>query len=77
MDTVITGIICPLCKSLIYSLSHHDFRYCKCEAVFIDGGREYTRVGHLPGLQVRWVDVEFRDNQVYSIRAVNYQQVEE
>ena len=65
----ITGIICPLCKSLLYSLAVHDFRYCKCEAVFIDGGRDYTRIGFLPGLQVRYVNVEFRDGEIYCISA--------
>lgn len=27
------------------SRSGHDFRRCECQAVFVDGGRQYTRVG--------------------------------
>ncbi len=36
---------CPKCKDLIYSIMRHDFRHCKCQTCFIDGGRDYTRQG--------------------------------
>ena len=41
----VTGVQCPLCKEKIWSRSVHDFRYCKCGGVFVDGGREYLRYG--------------------------------
>lgn len=40
------GIQCLDCKDVIYSVYRHDCRACKCGAVFIDGGREYTRIGY-------------------------------
>lgn len=40
----VTGIVCQKCKEFIYSRSRHDFRYCKCGAVAIDGGRDYLRI---------------------------------
>jgi len=46
---VATGIQCPDCKEIVISLHRHDFRSCGCKnkstGVFIDGGRDYTRVG--------------------------------
>lgn len=37
------SIICNSCKEEIYSASVHDFRYCSCEKVAVDGGMEYLR----------------------------------
>ena len=39
------GLHCKTCDDVIYSINRHDMRYCECRAVFIDGGREYTRYG--------------------------------
>lgn len=39
----INAIICPYCKDTIYSRAVHDFHYCSCGKVAIDGGREYER----------------------------------
>jgi hypothetical protein len=39
------GIRCKKCGDVIHSRYVHDFRHCKCEAVFVDGGRDYTRIG--------------------------------
>lgn len=36
---------CLECNDLIVSLDRHDFRSCKCGAVYLDGGRDYIRVG--------------------------------
>lgn len=44
------GIECPECKSRIFSWYTHDFRYCLCKNVFIDGGNDYTRYSHHPTL---------------------------
>ena len=41
-------IQCALCKDIIESKHVHDFRWCKCKSIFIDGGNEYTRVGGEP-----------------------------
>lgn len=48
-----SGIKCKNCKDVIYSVAHHDFRYCTCKANFIDGGREYTRIGGSDWLPVK------------------------
>lgn len=37
-------IKCNLCGDIIWSRHVHDFRYCSCKKVAIDGGREYMRI---------------------------------
>lgn len=38
-------IKCHKCKVIIESRHRHDFRYCPCGAVFVDGGNDYLRRG--------------------------------
>lgn len=38
-----TGIYCPKCKEIIYSVNRHDYRYCSCNRCMIDGGKDYTK----------------------------------
>lgn len=38
-------IRCKKCKSVIQSKHRHDLVSCKCGAIFIDGGNDYTRIG--------------------------------
>lgn len=40
-----TKLKCAVCEDIIESKSVHDFRPCKCGAIFVDGGDEYTRMG--------------------------------
>ena len=40
----VTCIECPNCKDIIYSRAHHDFHYCSCTQVAIDGGFDYVRI---------------------------------
>jgi hypothetical protein len=40
------GIECPVCKEQLYSKRTHDWRPCKCSYCYVDGGREYMRVGY-------------------------------
>ena len=43
-DVVITAIKCKKCNHFIWSRHRHDFRFCKCGSVAIDGGRDYVKV---------------------------------
>lgn len=36
---------CKKCEDIIESKHVHDFRRCKCGAIFVDGGRDYLRRG--------------------------------
>lgn len=43
MKLLLNAIQCKVCKEVIASRSVHDFRYCKCKSVAVDGGLEYRR----------------------------------
>jgi len=36
-------IRCKLCGDIIESKHVHDFKWCKCESVAVDGGHDYLR----------------------------------
>lgn len=38
-------IQCKLCKDIIQSTYRHDFKWCSCKSIYIDGGSDYTRIG--------------------------------
>ena len=40
-----TSVQCLSCGDVITSRHVHDFRYCMCGKLFIDGGNEYLRCG--------------------------------
>jgi len=40
----VTAIKCGVCSDTIYSRTQHDFRWCSCENVAIDGGLDYTKI---------------------------------
>ena len=37
------AIQCNHCQQVIESFHRHDFKYCSCERVAVDGGRAYRR----------------------------------
>lgn len=42
---LVNKVRCKKCDDVIESTHSHDFRRCKCGAIFIDGGKEYQRYG--------------------------------
>jgi hypothetical protein len=45
MKIISNKIKCLYCKDIIESVDRHDFKYCSCESVFVDGGKDYLRRG--------------------------------
>jgi hypothetical protein len=43
MTIVHNRIMCQSCGDVIESKHRHDFVWCKCQAVAVDGGRSYLR----------------------------------
>lgn len=41
---IVSGVICNKCGCGIYSRSRHDFHWCSCNSVAVDGGRDYLKV---------------------------------
>ena len=46
---IYNAIRCNACGDVIESVSVHDFKYCSCRRVFVDGGHEYLRRGYTDG----------------------------
>lgn len=40
---LVNKIRCKKCGEVIESKSVHDFKFCKCKSVAVDGGHEYLR----------------------------------
>ena len=40
---IINKIKCKKCGEIIESRHRHDFKFCKCGAVAVDGGKDYLR----------------------------------
>jgi hypothetical protein len=47
-----SGIYCPDCKEVIYSVNRHDYRKCSCGRCTVDGGKDYLK-SNLAGYVVR------------------------
>ena len=44
MEKIIVNMIrCKKCGDVIESTHRHDFKFCKCGAVAVDGGKDYLR----------------------------------
>lgn len=39
---------CLKCNDVIESVHVHDFKFCQCQAIFVDGGKSYIRRGGNP-----------------------------
>ena len=40
---IVNKIKCNKCGDVIESVHRHDFKFCKCGAVAVDGGHDYLR----------------------------------
>ena len=44
MEKILANKIrCKKCNEIIESVDRHDFKFCKCGAVAVDGGKDYLR----------------------------------
>lgn len=39
---------CTKCDTVIESKHRHDFKWCKCQTIFVDGGTDYIKRGGDP-----------------------------
>ena len=61
------GLRCKKCADVIYSHHRHDMRYCKCNTIAIDGGRDYTRIlGELTDMESVVINTE--NNKFYVVK---------
>lgn len=60
-------IRCPVCEEVIQSYHIHDFKFCKCGSVAIDGGNEYLRRVS----EVVWEELSVLDDENHETRRNN------
>ncbi len=52
---------CRRCGDVIQSMHRHDFKWCECRAIAVDGGSDYLRTtGHL-------TNMEFLEHEVVEV----------
>lgn len=59
MKTNVNCVVCPKCNDEIYSRANHDFHYCSCGEIAVDGGLNYLRLAYKsikPEVVVREID---------------------
>lgn len=54
MKIIVNKIQCKQCGDTIESTHEYDFKYCKCGAVAVDGGKDYLR---RLGARESWLDL--------------------
>ena len=54
----VSAVKCYKCGDIIYSRHVHDFHWCTCQSVAIDGGRDYTKlVGQPSEMRMLTLDI--------------------
>lgn len=61
-------IRCTHCGDVIESKSVHDFRWCRCHTVFVDGGHEYLRRGFMVPEDYEELSEYYEDGEVVKNR---------
>lgn len=46
----VSAVYCSKCDTLVYSRARHDFRWCLCKSVAVDGGFDYLKVSFDPNV---------------------------
>ena len=62
----IQTVQCPKCKDIIYSRARHDYRYCSCGAIFVDGGLDYLRYGGDDNIEISVIDLDVTEKELYN-----------
>lgn len=51
---LVNKVRCNKCGDVIESETRHDFKWCKCKSVAVDGGHDYLKRVSVPG---SWEDL--------------------
>lgn len=60
----VSAIRCLKCGDTVWSRHRHDLRRCRCNACYIDGGRDYTRVGFTNPDEYEILELEIEDGNM-------------
>ena len=65
---LVNKIQCKKCKDIIESKHVHDFKWCACKSIAVDGGLEYLRrVGNLEDI-IELSEFEMKQEEIYESR---------
>ena len=65
---LVNKIQCNKCKDIIESKNVHDFKWCSCKSIAVDGGLEYLRrVGNLEDI-IELSEFEMKQEEIYESR---------
>ena len=65
---LVNKIQCKKCKDIIESKHVHDFKWCTCKSIAVDGGLEYLRrVGNLEDI-IELSEFEMKQEEIYESR---------
>jgi len=57
---------CPKCAAIVFSRTRHDYRWCPCKTIAVDGGLEYSRVVYKDKFpESREIEVDASKEQLY------------
>jgi hypothetical protein len=63
---IVNAVQCKDCLSVIFSRAVHDFRWCTCKGIAIDGGRQYEKLVGEPDTMMRLkLEVLATEKQLY------------
>ena len=64
----ITALKCLVCGSIVYSRARHDFHWCPCKSVAIDGGQvDYIKVnGNFEDYEMITIEVDVTLKELYN-----------
>ena len=65
---LVNKIQCKKCKDIIESKHVHDFKWCTCKSIAVDGGLEYLKiVGNLEDI-IELSEFEMKQEKIYESR---------
>jgi len=62
-----TAIHCLDCDTVIYSVHRHTMEPCVCGKVYIDGGRDYTKVNYSEEANFKMVTLDLLTDTIFEI----------
>jgi len=68
-DKPINAAKCGKCGTIAVSLYRHDFQYCKCRAIHVDGGFDYNKRGWKEGVEIIEIP-DFTEEDIETLRTL-------
>ncbi len=73
-DIWINAAVCVKCKDYVRSMNRHDFKYCKCGSIAVDGGSHYIRRLGKPEDMIQCIEM-FEENSYVELNPVLHSEV--